>query len=62
VLADKTSADHRLLIRDIAAIAVQLQRLEDAGIPAPHDRPAGDLRVIRPRDAFRPDDRLQLGE
>ncbi|MGI5213462.1 glycosyl hydrolase [Plantactinospora sp. CA-290183] len=32
-LADKTSADYQLLIRDIDAIAVQLQRLEDAGIP-----------------------------
>jgi hypothetical protein len=32
-LADKESADYQLLIRDIDAIAVQLQRLEDAQIP-----------------------------
>lgn len=32
-LADPTSADYQLLIRDIDAIAVQLQRLADAKIP-----------------------------
>jgi hypothetical protein len=32
-LVDKTSTEYQLLIRDIDAIAVQLQRLEDAGIP-----------------------------
>jgi glycosyl hydrolase family 26/carbohydrate binding protein with CBM35 domain/cellulose binding protein with CBM2 domain len=32
-LADKTSADYGLLIRDIDAIAVQLKRLRDAGVP-----------------------------
>ncbi|WP_229399600.1 glycosyl hydrolase [Micromonospora okii] len=32
-LADPDSADHRLLIRDIDAIAVQLTRLRDAGVP-----------------------------
>ena len=32
-LADPSSADYRLLLRDIDAIAVQLQRLEDASIP-----------------------------
>ncbi|MFI1192324.1 glycosyl hydrolase [Micromonospora sp. NPDC020750] len=32
-LADPNSADYRLLIRDIDAIAVQLTRLRDAGVP-----------------------------
>ncbi|MFI5837216.1 glycosyl hydrolase [Micromonospora sp. NPDC051300] len=32
-LADPDSADYRLLIRDIDAIAVQLARLRDAGVP-----------------------------
>ncbi|MET9254132.1 glycosyl hydrolase [Streptomyces sp. NPDC003717] len=32
-LADPASADHKLLLRDIDAIAVQLRRLQDAGIP-----------------------------
>ncbi|WP_405785893.1 glycosyl hydrolase [Streptomyces sp. NBC_00138] len=32
-LADPTSADYQLLLRDIDAIAVQLGRLQDAGVP-----------------------------
>ncbi|CRK24783.1 hypothetical protein BN1708_003901 [Verticillium longisporum] len=32
-LADTTNANYTLLIRDIDAIAVQLKRLEDAGVP-----------------------------
>ncbi|KAL1843477.1 hypothetical protein VTJ49DRAFT_1348 [Mycothermus thermophilus] len=32
-LADTTNANYTLLIRDIDAIAVQLRRLEDAGVP-----------------------------
>ncbi|MEU3460665.1 glycosyl hydrolase [Streptomyces sp. NPDC006733] len=32
-LADPAGADYRLLLRDIDAIAVQLERLQDAGVP-----------------------------
>jgi mannan endo-1,4-beta-mannosidase len=32
-LADPSSADYKLLLRDIDAIAVQLKRLQDAGVP-----------------------------
>ncbi|MEE4542271.1 glycosyl hydrolase [Streptomyces sp. V4-01] len=32
-LADPASADYQLLLRDIDAIAVQLRRLQDAGVP-----------------------------
>ncbi|MFC8723275.1 glycosyl hydrolase [Kitasatospora sp. NPDC057198] len=32
-LADPTSNDYKLLLRDIDAIAVQLKRLQDAGVP-----------------------------
>jgi hypothetical protein len=32
-LADPSSADYRLLVRDMDAIAVQLKRLADAGVP-----------------------------
>jgi len=32
-MATPASANYELLVRDIDAIAVQLQRLEDAGVP-----------------------------
>jgi mannan endo-1,4-beta-mannosidase len=32
-MSDRASAERRLLVRDIDAIATQLQRLEDAGVP-----------------------------